>query len=560
MNHNLKHFCLLTSAFCLCAGGADAAVRVGNNSRSYAGAYQQVMAMQQQAAYDSQQTPAAAAENLPVRVANNDLAERIVRGDASADVSMDNLESCSMIYPGGNFAWDRPTGGNNVNHPAMCVAVVELRHYVDGINDPVLARANIAAGDAVNCNISDFPETSYTNDVGNVTFPADRAPTMDDVIKVMNDEQKKNAGFKIAAGTIIGGIGGNLLSDKNSATGKKDAGGTLIGALAGAGLAAGNSYAGKVGGDMILSAGVNAAAGGAIGNMVGSGESVLRIEDCKDLIGGLTKCLWGTLEKHKTLTGDEVGFYNISDHKTVVCHTGAEKSNDVLLTNCKEERLIGFKFTKHYSSEEEGITDQGFLKSRGDTDLQYTFDRENADPAKKNTMSKGYSGDKDGIWVPIADGGRPSERVAAMISNVNDLDKTFGAKMADWYKWRTNHSNGSANILGRDNKGVASKLTEPKPGEAWTLQDFYPLTVDASDGGIIDINNKARLKSTMIGAGAGAGLGAFTAYQGAQDEIDLRWVSEMQVYKDSLTKFYCATGTRWLSQYNEAAIIPNMNQ
>jgi hypothetical protein len=64
----------------------------------------------------------------------------------------------------------------------------------------------------------------------------------------------------------------------------------------------------------------------------------------------------------------------------------------------------------------------------------------------------------------------------------------------------------------------------------------------------------------MIGAGTGAGLGAFTAYQGAQDEIDLRWVSAVQEYKDSLQKFYCATGTRYLSQYNDVVVIPNMAQ
>lgn len=533
-----------------------AAVRVGNHSRSYAGSYQQVMALQEQANYVAPTgETASATDTLPVRVASNDLAERIVRGDASAGVSLTNLESCSMIYPSGNFAWDRPTGGHNINAPATCVAVVELRQYVDGINDKVLARANIAAGDAIDCNISNFPDATYTNEVSNVIFPADREPTMDDVIKVMNNEQKKNAGFKIAAGAIIGGVGGHLTSKKSVETGKKDATGTVVGAGIGAGIGAGSSYAGKVGGDMILSAGVNAAAGGVIGNMVSGGDAVMRIEDCKDLTGRSTTCLWGMLERNKPLdTTKEKGFYNVSDHKTMVCKVEAGKTD---FTGCKEERLIGLSFDD-YNTVEEAIADQNFLKSRNNNDRHYTFVKENEDPTKKNSMTPGYSGDVAGIWIPIVSGGRSERPIAAMIPNFQD--KTFGIKMADWYKWRTNNY-AFANIIGRNARGEASELPKPKDGEAaWTLQDFYPLTVDSDDGSIIDINNKARLKSTMIGAGAGAGLGAFTAYQGAQDEIDQRWVSAVTEYKDSLKNFYCATGTRYLSTYNEAAIIPNMSQ
>lgn len=79
---------------------------------------------------------------------------------------------------------------------------------------------------------------------------------------------------------------------------------------------------------------------------------------------------------------------------------------------------------------------------------------------------------------------------------------------------------------------------------------------DATDGGLIDLDNKARLKSTLIGAGAGGALGAFTAYQGAQTDIENRWVTEVRAYKDSLQKVYCATGNRFLSHYNDVAVIP----
>lgn len=559
MNKKLLIFSLPCITSLVVAGGVDAAVRTQNQSRSYAGAYQQVMAMQQAAEYYDQQQPAttaSATESLPVRVASNDLAERIIRGDTSAGVSMTNLENCARIYPSGNFLWDRPTGGHKITSPATCVAVVELRQYIDGINDIVLARANIASGDSINCNISDFPESTYTSSAYEITFPSDREPTIDDVVKVMNNEQKKNAGFKIAAGAVIGGIGGNLASSKSVDTGKKDATGTVVGVLTGGVIGAGSSYAGKVGGDMILSAGVNAAAGGVIGNMVASGNSVLRIEDCTDLNGARTQCLWGILQKETPLKKDEAGFYNISEGKTAVC-----KIVNGNYVNCEETTLIGLAFGTDYKSLEDGMADQNFLKIRNNTQKHYTFNRGgNDDTDKKNTMTLGYSGDAEGIWTPVSAGGRPAERVAAMIPDFKD--KTFGTKMSDWYKWRsTYHAFASDKILGRDSRGRASELPKPADGSSnWTLYEFYPITVDAADGTIIDLNNKARLQSTMIGAGAGAGLGAFTAYQGAQDEIESRWASAVTEYKDSLQKFYCVTGTRTLSGYNDIAIIPNMSE
>ena len=92
------------------------------------------------------------------------------------------------------------------------------------------------------------------------------------------------------------------------------------------------------------------------------------------------------------------------------------------------------------------------------------------------------------------------------------------------------------------------------------LNNFYPMMLDATDGGIIDLGNKARLKSTLTGAGVGGALGAFSAYQGAQSDIENRWVTAVREYKDSLGKFYCVTGNRYLGQYNDEVVIPNMQQ
>jgi hypothetical protein len=184
---------------------------------------------------------------------------------------------------------------------------------------------------------------------------------------------------------------------------------------------------------------------------------------------------------------------------------------------------------------------------------QYNFIKDSSE----QKMIKGHNpANPDGIWAKATSAGRPSSRVAAMIPDFHN--STFGRKRSDWEEWRrVPYNSATAKIVGRNNTGAATELQK---NQTWTVQEFYPLTVDASDGGIIDINNKARLKSTMIGAGAGASLGAFTAYQGAQDQIDLRWVSAVQEYKDSLQKFYCVTGTRFLSHYNDVTIIPNMSE
>jgi hypothetical protein len=83
--------------------------------------------------------------------------------------------------------------------------------------------------------------------------------------------------------------------------------------------------------------------------------------------------------------------------------------------------------------------------------------------------------------------------------------------------------------------------------------------VSAESGGVIDLDNKARMKGTLTGAGIGGAAGAFTAYQGTQSEIDERWVTAVRAYKDSLQKFYCGTGQRFLSFYNDMTVIPNQN-
>lgn len=569
------NYYLLSMLYALCSASADAAIRVGNASRNYAAGYQQVNVQREQiaAAAAAATAPVATTQsadtetNLPVRVANRELAQKLSRGETDSRVSIATLDSCAMVYPNGEFAWDSPTVGNGAGGASTCVAVVELRGYQMGLDgsDVVLARANLAAGDAVKCNISDFPEFSYTADAARVTFPADHEPTRADVVQVLNAEQKQNAGLRIAAGTVIGGLAGNAAgkneigSDSILGGGKHKTTGTIIGALSGAALMAGNAYSGKVAGDTILSTGVNAAAGSMIGNIAASGESVLRIEDCKipDVPASTkktttassdanankkvtepqsknSKCLWGVIRKGTALSGKNA-YYNTGDETTLVC----ESDN----TGCKQETLLNIELAAYPNKDIDAAAKEGFEKITADSTKRFYL-------TEKNEMKNGISPDNGAIYAQISNATvATGTQMPAMIADVND--KAFGYKRSDWAKLKTDLSGHT--ILGRTSSGAGYALD----GE-YSINDFYPMMVDASDGGIIDFGNKARLKGTLIGAGAGGALGAYAGYQGAQSDIENRWVTAVREYKDSLQKIYCATGKRFLGYYNDQIIIPTM--
>ena len=155
---------------------ASAGIRVGNLSRNNAAAYQQVNELR----YGTQ----AVTTVNPIPVANT-----VQAVDATTSNSPMNMEKCSMIYPDGEFAMARPTLGRGVGGATTCTAVVEMRAIGAGLNgaDLVIARANLAAGDSIRCNISDFPESTHSILDVEITVPADAEPTIDDVIKIMND-------------------------------------------------------------------------------------------------------------------------------------------------------------------------------------------------------------------------------------------------------------------------------------------------------------------------------------------------------------------------------------
>lgn len=556
---SIIHYSVFATLIGLAPTLAYSAMRVGNHSRSYAAAYQQVNAMRNQTATTpgtnvaTQQplvvTPSADVENnLPVRVADSDLAQQIANGNNDS-VAFNQLEQCSMIYPNGEFVWASPTLGAGVGGADTCAAVVELRGYQAGADgsDVVLARATLAAGDTIRCNISEFPEaTMNVSAVESFVFPADAAPTMDDVIAQMNQEQKQNAGIKIAAGALIGGLGGNMAgandvgNDSLLGTDKNKIQSTFIGALSGAALMAGNAYAGKVAGDTILSTGVNAAAGSVIGNMSGTGDPVLRIEDCRITENGVereTTCLWGALVASSPLdlSGAQTAFYNIENGDTYVC--------DKDMKNCKSEQLVSIELEAYPNINIEEI-DEYFENVRSDSSKQYHMETENG----VNVIKPGAG---NGIFAKISAAGTIDRQIPAMIEM---RDKAFGMNQSDWRQWKRNNSN-AIPIYGRSGNGTSYTLPESTNAD---IQNFYPMLVDAADGSLIDFGNKARLKSTLVGGAVGGALGGLSGYQGAQMDVQNRWVTAVREYEDSLQKVYCATGNRYLSSYNDMVFIPAM--
>lgn len=557
-----------------------AGIRVGNASRSYAAAYDQVNAIRNPgpasiavqtggALTDSAATVAVATAptqlDLPLRVADNNLAETLSRGENVGDITMDRLERCAMIYPDGEFAWDKATAGMGVDGKNGCVAVVEMRGYQMGPNgeDLVVARANVRTGDGIKCNISSWPESSYLPAAEQITFPADSEPTIDDVKRVMNKEQQQNAGIKIAAGTLVAAVAGNMVGEsevgKSSliGTNKAKMKSTAIGGLTGAAIMAGNVYGGKVAGDMILSAGINAAAGGVIGNMAAAGDSVLRIENCTvpatttpdSNATNTTTCLWGLLIEDKELPEkNDKGatytyFYNVTTEDSLQCIGASEESQKAgyAYESCTPIDLISIRLDGSEKSLEE-IAKQSYEEITE----SYALKDGRLTTAQQGSPQVGGSHP----LVKIHSARIPTNQHPAVV--VGFQDKPFGKRKKDW---ETEQSQFTNNIMGRDSKGNAYKLTNITA----SIENFHPMYEDASGGGLIDLNNKARLKSTLIGAGAGGALGAFTAYQGAQTDIENRWVTEVRAYKDSLQKVYCATGNRFLSHYNDVAVIPNEN-
>ena len=527
---------------------ADSAVKTKNSNRSYADAYNQVNAMRYQQLYanETTATTASATDNLPVAVDNQQLANDILN-NASSTTNISELEACSMIYPNGVFRWGIPESGVRKTQKDQCVAVVELR---DANTNAVLATTTVAAGDTMKCNIDYFPQSGYNmSALSKVELPADEAPTMEDVEAVMNQEQKQNAGLKIAAGALIAGVAGNLLAPKEAGaktgkiplgTGKTQLIDTAVGAAAGAGIMAASTYSGKVAGDTIKSTAVNAASGMIVGNMLAGtngGDGVLATVKCSvnnqehDCIVGNTHTVGKEIEY-----GDNKNplFYIISKTGTVL-KCNKNDANNTLSYKCEQspETLTnivlegGKRFDKIKDSDFSGL--KGYIPNENDKSL---FTQKNDDTNNNDLHFKIKSANKTG-----------DQRHAYAVFPSGTLNKAMGYKTEDWDNLKT-----QAKLYARNSDGTVGNEITSKDDN--TTIEFKPTTRGADSGGLIDMSNQARAKGTIVGTAAGGALGGLAGYEGAKTELSERWAAASIEYNDSLSNFVCATGGRFLSQYN----------
>ena len=602
---------------------ADAAIRVGNPSRNNAAAYQQLNEIRGL----SPNGTVVVNKDLPIPVESDAIAELVKSGSENAPVTMSELERCSMIYPSGKFEWVSPTFGPSAGSPATCTAVVEMRtreNTLDGA-EIVLARANVAAGDAVLCNISAFPEFSWLDAAGTVTFPADNPPTRAEVVRQMDEEQKGNAVVKIVSSALVGALGGNAMGQNEEGqdgifgTSKRNWIGTAIGGVGGAAIGVAGTYGGKVGGDIAMSVGMNAMAGAVTGNMMSSGDSVLYIADCTaptdadastnqssaaatnnsttDKKKGETKkCLYGTLDQFADLAGAKI-FYQFGDSSGAVYKCSQTNFSDNTYHTC--ERMFNLNYHNACPSCGNGCYDQNnprtkkpwtwdeivadnFEKLNGSQEI-YSFaetcpiNEAGSIVSRNKCLKKGDAGSDDpkNKWVEVT-GARPIlKRENIVIYNIGDIldTRTSDGKQADrggaFGYSQKRYSKQIEDVL--RSKWDAGKLkvyirngatlevcedcvvTSPSNFNAFT-----PLYMDSETGAVIDLSNRARLKDTVVGAAAGGALGAYSAYEGAKTEIEDRLNAERRAYKDSMEKFYCTTGDRFLSFYNEEVVIPVM--
>ena len=541
----------------------------GNESRSYAGAYNQVNAMRQQAMYVPTATTASATSNLPVAVDDESLANSILSNNSEAEVSIADLDACAMIYPNGIFKWGVPTSGIRRNKTNQCMAVVELR---EANSNAILATTTLGAGDSMKCNIDYFPESGYNmSALSQIELPADVAPTIEDVKKVMNQEQKQNAGLKIAAAAIISGVAGNILAPKTAGekSGKTDFGAgetqlktTALSAVAGAGVMAASTYSGKVVGDTIKSTAVNAASGMVVGNMLagtGGGETFLTVVKCKVQEGGNTdtlsnekNCVVGNIQQKgnaiesPTTEGSTEYYYIINRAGNDVKR--CEQDGDNALKECSlyPKRLMNIKLQTENTGKTIDFED---LDAKTDKKLDVPIKYEqNTENNQKFTKTMSDTNNDLYFLIKSANEVDNSQHAYAVFGDDMPESKLRGKKKADW----------------KDIKDKATYYTRYSDGTGGheiangndVKYEFEPTSRDAESGGLIDLSNRSRVKGTATGAAVGGALGGVSAYQGAQQEISERWTTAIREYEDSLSNFVCMTGGRYLAKYNDYAEIP----
>lgn len=527
---------------------SHAAMRV-NNSSALKGQVQMDIA---------RNAPAPVVAPQPARTITNE-------NGTTTTISNEQMDACKMVYPNGQFDWVRPTVGMKTGAGATCAALVELRSYQNssGTTYTVLASDYLAAGDAIKCNVDSFNNLTMAG--RDFTYPADEPPTIDDVAAVMAQEQKTNAGFKILGAALVGGIGGNLLgkgdigNDSPLGTSKDKLKSTAIGAAGAAALMTASTQSNNYkAGSIILSTGVNAAAGAVAGNLIASGDDVLKIADCKIKEDAQKEptdatCLYGVIQiKEVAPTAAPNGkawFYNVTKNTTHECVQKNEKDEKKGFKSCVSKSLSEVEFDSNICQTEcKGDFQKLDCKNclTGDTIKKYRYYITNdKDGILNQELNDKDTKDKE-FYIKIDKAEVVTQYIPARLK-FEDGNKLFGYKYSDWVD--TLKSKYESQPV-YDSRG--DKI------ENVTGADFSPSMQSADDGAVVDFENRARTKSTMIGAGGGAALGALAGASGADSAINERYVTAVREYEDSLKNIVCYTGGRYLSVYNDVVMIPEM--
>lgn len=546
---------------------ANAALRVTNSSL-----------VKEQAQLNAARNTALVQEPQPARVFTNENGETV-------SVSDDKMDACNSIYPNGKFDWAKPTAGMKSGGSATCVALVELRAAQQNsmgydASYSVLARTYLAAGDAMKCNIDNFAEVTA---VGmDFTYPADVEPTLDEVKKVMAQEQKQNAGFKILGAALVGGIGGNLLgandpgNDSVMGLGKNKLKSTAIGAAGAAALMTASTQSNNYKtGNIILSTGVNGVAGAVAGNLNATGDDVLNFTECK-IDKRDTICLYGALEINsdeatevKSDDDSVVYLYNPTDNRSRECYiltdeTGKPQrsSGKSQITNCRSVQLSRIELEGCNGDEDVKECGQNLLK-KGNV-KKWTKNSSKAD-SEILIETKGSCDDEGGCFITVKKANLAGKRKAAMIEVADSsvTNKFFGYKRSNWNELAAKLEKATiydtrGNKICADGTSLTGDKKSCDTGKEASIDNFYPTSQSVEDSDTVDFGNKARRTSTLVGAGAGAGLGALSGAMGADAAINDRWLAATREYKDSLLNIWCYTGERPLGTYNQSIVIPEM--
>ena len=279
-----------------------------------------------------------------------------------------------------------------------------------------------------------------------------------------------------------------------------------------------------------------------------TGEAVLRVEKCND--GGVeTSCLWGNIVKTEKLTNSNEDYYYCpkGSGTVIVCDKTKTEKQCMVNNSLIVKYIEGDKDNNKHYRPEEFNKDGNYARFLADKATEYKYE---------NNEIKPNPGSDDEYCYKAHVEKRAGAPIPAVIVGFTD-NSAFGTKIGDWAQWKNAHKT-NFKMCQRDGYGNPTgdcKLVDTDK-RSYSIDDFNPLTMDADDGGVVDFSNKARLGSTLKGAGVGGALGGFSGYQGAQSDIEARFVEATREYNDSLEKIYCGTGKKWLGYYNDAVSIP----